>query len=193
MKADAVYSHQDVSKEASPLAELEPLYNVSVDVDAAELVGLGRLSPLEQEATTPRLQTAGTLFLLNYGVLIDNRPDLDIMFVDLRHIWHCVVMTGDPARLRGHWSTNAPVIGIADHRNGFRLESADFDRRLLERTTARQQGGTAIAVCRRRQAQDMERLQKQWANRNRSGSGNEKRFKVLDLDQLFGLDAHMSN
>ena len=70
-----------------------------------------------------------------------------------------IVMTGDPTRLRGHWSTNAPVIGIADHRNGFRLDTDDYDRRVLERSVARQQGGAAIAVCRRSQSRDLKRLQ----------------------------------
>lgn len=113
--------------------------------------------------------TTGRLFLLNYGVLVDNCPDCDILFVDLRSIWHCVVSSCDPSRLRGHWSTNAPVIGVADHRNGFRLAAPDYDRRLLERTMARQLGGPVIAVCRRSQTRELKRLEEEWANRKRKG------------------------
>jgi hypothetical protein len=155
LNADVVAIHMDKSRAGDPLAEMEALFNVTISPEDAEFVGLGKNEPLPSREKDTHM---GLLFLLNYGVLVDNRPDLDIMFVDLRSVRHCVVSSGDPARLRGHWSTNAPLIGVADHRNGKRLETADKDRRRVERTIAREKGGAAVAVCRRQQIAELEVL-----------------------------------
>jgi hypothetical protein len=99
------------------------------------------------------------------GFLQENQPDSDLLLVDLRQIWHCVVSAEGGHRLRGHWSTPGAVVGVADHRSGFRLDDADKTRRRDERSLAHNAGGAALAVCRRKQTAELVRLQAEAAAR----------------------------
>ena len=159
LNADAVYAHRDRSKQGRELVEMEALYNISVSVEDVERVGLGSHAPGKEPARHPQSSPEGLLCLLNHGVLLESMPDQDIAFVDLREIWHFVVRSSDPGRLRGHWSTAQPVISVADHRNGFTLPEAVRNRRAQERVEARRKGGAAVAVLRRAQVAELLALQ----------------------------------
>lgn len=92
------------------------------------------------------------LFLPEYGVLLDNMPDSDVLFVDFNEILHCVVPPSTPSSLRGHWSVDGPVVGIADHRNGFRLGDNVAAQWRADRAAARAWGTHAVASVARQQA-----------------------------------------
>eukprot|EP01043_Picozoa_sp_COSAG02_P056574 COSAG02_NODE_6725_length_3398_cov_79.417399_2_plen_402_part_00 len=150
LNVDPVCMHHDASKDGQPLYEAEVLMNVAPSVDATTAAGLG--APAAEEVKVEWRSQEGMIFLPEYGVFIDNMPDSDMLFCDFNDILHCVAPPAAPSLLRGHWSVDGPVIGIADHRSGFRLGVDVATQWRAARADAWAWGHHATAVVARQQA-----------------------------------------